>query len=142
MRRRRGTLALLSDGFFYGYTGLCVAAGAGGAAFGRADVALISGFDPHEELSAGAAATMLSQHRFLRAMELGFGLFSLHERERIHTDRATNRLFLSLMGAGIAARGVGRVMDGRPHANAYVFGGLELIGLGLIFADTRSTLGR
>jgi len=138
--RPGGVLAPLSDAFFYGYAGLCVVAGGGGAAFGRADISLISGFDAHAELPASAAATLLSQHRFLRAMELGFGLFSLYERDRIHTDVPTNRLFLSLMGAGIAARVIARVVDGRPRANAYVFGGLELVGLTLIFTHTRSTL--
>jgi len=44
------------------------------------------------------------------------------------------------MGAGIAARVIARVVDGRPRANAYVFGGLELVGLTLIFTHTRSTL--
>lgn len=142
MRRGRGTLPLLSDAFFYGYTGMCAVAGAAGAAFGNADVALISGFRPHDELPERPAATMLSQHRFLRAMEMGFGMFSLYERERIHRDRSTNRLFLSLMAAGIAARGAARVLDGRPRANAYLFGGSELLGLALIFAHTRSTLRR
>lgn len=140
MRRGQGPLPLLSDAFFYGYTGLCVVAGAGGAAFGRTDMALISDFHPQDELRPRAAATVLSQHRFLRALEMGFGLLSIHERHRIHTDVPTNRLFLSLMGAGIVARAVARVVDGRPRANAYVFGGAELIGLALILAHTRSTL--
>ncbi len=135
-------LGVLSDAFFYGYTGLCVVAGATGAVFARTDVALISGFDPRKELEERCAATMLSQHRFLRALEMGFGILSLHERDRIHTDVLTNRLFLSLMACGIAARAVGRAIDGRPRANAYAFGGAELVGLMLIFAHTRSTLRR
>jgi Domain of unknown function (DUF4345) len=142
MRRRRGALPLLSDAFFYGYTGTCVVAGATGAAFGNSDVALISGFRAHDELPERPAATMMSQHRFLRAMEMGFGMFSLQERERIHRDRSSNRLFLSLMFSGIAARGVARLVDGRPRANAYLFAGSELLGLTLIFAHTRSTLRR
>lgn len=142
MRTRDGTLGVLSGAFFYGYTGLCVVAGALGAVLARTDVALISGFDPRQELDERRAATMLSQHRFLRALEMGFGVLSLHERERIHTDVAMNRLFLSLMAGGIAARAVGRAVDGRPRANAYAFGGSELVGLALIFAHTRSTLRR
>ncbi|MCP9488685.1 MAG: hypothetical protein MSC31_02260 [Solirubrobacteraceae bacterium MAG38_C4-C5] len=46
------------------------------------------------------------------------------------------------MACGIAARGLGRAVDGRPRANAYAFGGSELVGLVLIFAHTRSTLRR
>ncbi len=135
-------LGRVSDAFFYGYTGLCVVAGAMGAVFARTDVALISGFHPSDQPREHSAATMLSQHRFLRALEMGFGLFSLHERDRIQTDVPTNRLFLSLMASGIAARVIGRAVDGRPRANAYVFGGSELVGLFLIFAHTRSTLRR
>ncbi len=138
--RRGGALPLLSDAFFYGYTGTCVVAGAGGAAFANLDVELISGFRPHEQLPARSAATVMSQHRFLRALEMGFGLFSLHERKRIHSERSSNRLFLALMGSGIAARLLARAADGRPRANAYLFGGSELLGLALIFAHTRSTL--
>jgi hypothetical protein len=135
-------LGVLSDASFYGYTGLCVVAGATGAVFARTDVALISGFHPRDQLDERSAATMLSQHRFLRAMEMGFGVLSLHERDRIHTDVPTNRLFLLLMAGGITARAIGRAVDGGPRANAYAFGGSELIGLFLIFAHTRSTLRR
>lgn len=140
MSRRRQALAIASDAFFYGYTGMCVLAGGTGAVFARTDVSLVSGFRPADELPPRTAATVLSQHRFLRAIEMGFGLFSIYERRRIHRDSSTNRLFLALMGSGIAARIVGRAVDGRPRANAYLFGGAELLGLGLIFADTRSTL--
>lgn len=38
MRHRRSALGLLSDAFFYGYTGLRVVAGAAGAASGRAEL--------------------------------------------------------------------------------------------------------
>ena len=105
-------------------------------------MALISGFRPHQQLPDRAAATVLSQHRFLRAIEMGFGIYSLRQREPIHRDPATNRVFLSLMASGIAARALARLVDGRPRTNAYVFGGSELVGLALIFAHTRSTLRR
>jgi hypothetical protein len=140
--KRRGLLPLLSDAFFYGYTGTCVAAGAGGALFARADLALISGFHPQEKLPPREAATVMSQHRFLRALEMGFGLYALHERERIHSEASSNRLFLALMSSGIAARLLARAVDGRQRANAYFFGGSELVGLALIFAHTRSTVRR
>lgn len=135
--RRRGALPLLSDAFFYGYTGMCAVAGAAGDAFGRSDVALISGFDRHDELSERSGATMMSC--FLRAMEMGFEVLSLCERRRIYRDPATYRPFLSLMGSGIAARAVAPPVDGPPPANAYVFGGSGLLGLAVIFAHPRST---
>ncbi len=71
MRSRQRALGRVSDAFFYGYTGMCVVAGAMGAVFARTDVALISGFHPSDQLREHSAATMLSQHRFLRALEMG-----------------------------------------------------------------------
>lgn len=135
-------LALVSGAFFHGYLGLCVVAGAGGALLGRRDVRLVAGFDPHEELSPRAAATLLSQHRFLRALEAGFGVLCLRDRERIHTEPASNRRFLALMAGGIGARVLARAADGRPNAGAYAFGGLEAVGLAAIYAHTRTTLER
>ena len=141
MRVNRGLLPVVSDALVYGYLGTCVAAGTFGALFARTDVALVSGFRP-ERLAERTAATVLSQHRFLRAIEAGFGLLALHQRRRIHTDVASNRLFMSVMGSGIAARGLGRAVDGRPRANAYAWAGLEAVGLAAFFAHTRSTLRR
>jgi hypothetical protein len=138
--RRASTLAVLSDAFFYGYVATLIGAGASGALFAKIDLALISGFRPQEELPRVTAANVLSQHRFLRAIELGFGLFALRFHKEIKSVRAYNGLFLSVMMLGVGARALGRAADGRPRASAYAFAGSELVGAGLIFAHTRSTL--
>lgn len=138
----RRLLAALSNGLFYGYLGLCVVAGAGGAVAARTDLRLVAGLDAPAALPPRVAATLLSQHRFLRAIELAFGVLCLRDRQRIHTEPAANRLFLLLMAGGVAARALGRVADGRPRASAYVFGGLEAAGVVAIHAHTRTTLER
>lgn len=138
--RRPSLLAVLSDGFFYGYVGTLIGAGASGAVLAKTDVALISGFRPQEQLPPVTAANVLSQHRFLRAIELGLGLFALRFRKEIKCVRVYNRLFLSVMMLGVGARVLGRAADGRPRKSAYVFAGSELVGAGLVFAHTRATL--
>jgi hypothetical protein len=146
MKRRwhgeRGALSVASDGLFLGYVGALIGAGAWGALFPRTDARLIEGWDPRDDLPPQVAATRLSQHRFLRAMELAFGLFALRSRAQIVTDRAWNGLFLSAMGTGIAVRGVGLVVDGKPGPLPYAFAGYELVAIGVIFAHTRTTLAR
>jgi hypothetical protein len=140
--RRRSPLAVLGGALFFGYVGALVGAGAWGALFAKTDMATIAGFHPRDELPERTAATVLSQHRFLRAMELGFGLFAMRSRERIETEAAWNRLFLSAMGFGIAVRAVGWVADGRPGVAPHLFAGYELVTIAVYFAHTRSTLRR
>jgi hypothetical protein len=139
VRRRPAAVPLLSDAFFRGYTGSWAVAGGAGAALARAEAVPISGFHPRDELAERAAATTLCQHRFPRAM--GFGMFSLHERDRIRHDRSANRRSLSLVVSGVAARALARFCDGRPRAIACLLGGSELLGLAP-FAHSRSTLRR
>jgi hypothetical protein len=142
-RRRRPTdlLARASDAAFLSYVGALIGAGAWGALFAKTDTRVIEGWHPQEELAPRTAATVLSQHRFLRAMELGFGLFALRNRERFQTDAAVNRLFLGAMGTGIAVRAVGLAADGRPGPLPYLFGGSEVLAIGTIVAHTRRTVG-
>jgi hypothetical protein len=82
----------------------------------------------------------MTQYRFLRAVELGFGLFAFVYRDAIHRRRPYNRLFLFTMGTGVVGRGLSRILDGSPSAAMYVFGGWELLGVGVIFAHTRTTI--
>lgn len=125
--------------FFLGYTGLLVVAGGLGALFARADVSLMFDLDL-DSLSSYTETGLLSQYRFLRAIEFGFGLFALLYRNEIHRERAYNRLFLTVMAAGIIARVVGVVVDGSPPWLMYMWGGLELVGIVFIYLYTRRTL--
>lgn len=125
--------------FFYGYVGLLILAGAWGIFGARVDASLLFDLDLGG-LASTTAASLLSQYRFLRAIELGFGLWAMLNRRAIHTSPDANRLFLSIMGAGVTARLLSLVLDGSPSAAMYFFLVTELIGVVLIFAYTRRTL--
>lgn len=124
---------------FYGYVGLLVVAGAWGIVGARADFSSLLQF-PLEGSSPSAEANLVSQYRFLRAMELGFGGFALIFRTQVFTRPAFNRLFLGTMGAGVLARVVSLVADGRPSPIMLVFLAWEAVGVLLIAWDTREVL--
>jgi hypothetical protein len=125
--------------FFAGYVGTLVAAGAWGAVFGRVDQKLLLDLDL-EQLPERTQANLMSQYRFLRAIELGFGLFAVIHRDDIHHRRPFNRLFLFTMTAGVSGRLVSVPLDGSPSPAMYFFAGFELVGVGVIYAHTRTTL--
>jgi hypothetical protein len=139
----RGTaprwLRFASTVLFYGYVLLLIVAGAWGVIFGRVDQSLLLGLHL-DRLPARVQADVMSQYRFLRAIELGFGLFALIHRNDIYRLRAFNRLFLFTMTAGVTARVIGALVDGSPSPVMYVFGGAELAGVIAIFAYTRTSL--
>ncbi len=79
----------------------------------RVDASLL--FDLEiDGLAPRTEASLLSQYRFLRAIELSFGLWAMIHRAAIHTRRDANRLFLSVMAAGVAARLLSLALDGSP----------------------------
>ena len=126
---------------FYGYVLLLVVAGLWGAVFAVRDVRLISGFDPGR-LPVEQSAALLSQYRFLRAIELGFGISALAYREQVFEVRAVNLAFLTVMGLGIAARVLGFVLDGTPSAPMVFFAAYEAVAIVVIFLATRSARSR
>jgi hypothetical protein len=122
--------------FFFGYVLILVVAGAWGIVGARVDMHLLLrvhlGDLPHR-----AQANLLSQYRFLRAIELGFGLFALRYWREIFRQRSYNQIFLAAMACGVGARLLSLAVDGLPSVWMYVFLGYELVGLTLIFAYTR-----
>lgn len=125
--------------FFYAYVALLIVAGAWGIVGARFDMRVLLQLHLHD-VPHRTAANLLSQYRFLRAIELGFGVFALTHRRRIYNVRSYNRLFLSVMAAGVAARFVSLALDGIPSWWMFVFLGWELVGVILIFLATRSGL--
>lgn len=123
---------------FYGYVLLLVVAGAWGALFAPVDFDLLLGFD----LPAGddlARANVLSQYRFLRAIELSVGVIILVYRREVFSTRRYNRLFLMVLGAGILGRVISLVVDGTPSPIFFFFIVSELAALVAIYAHTRRT---
>lgn len=132
-------MQLLTALFYYGYVGVLILAGGWGVLGARLDHRLLFGLDV-STLEPKAAASLLSQYRFLRAIELGFGLFALLFKREIYTVPLYNHVFLTAMFLGIVARVISLVLDGRPRSAFYFFLGYEGVGIVLIYAHTRGTL--
>lgn len=122
---------------FRGYIGLVCAAGFWGAFINpwfdhrwlfHMDVRALPEFE---------RINMLSQYRFLRALELGFGLISISFVKEIFSQRVFNRLFLLSMGAGILARLTSIAFDGMPGGWMWAFLVYEFFAWWLIFFSTR-----
>jgi Domain of unknown function (DUF4345) len=124
---------------FYGYVIVLIFAGPWGVFFATFDQQLLFHLDVHA-LVPITAASLVSQYRFLRAIEFGFGMFSIVYRRQIFTVRAYNRLFLATMTFGVAARILSLILDGQPLPVFYFFLGLELAGVVFIYAYSRRTL--
>ena len=130
-----------SNIFFYSYVGTLILAGVWGVFFARIDMLLLLNVQI-DHLPPGTAANLLSQYRFLRAIELGFGLFAFVFRDQIYHVQNYNRIFLSVMAFGVLARMVAIVLDGSPSLVMYLFAIFEVIGVIIIFVYTRSTLAK
>ena len=74
------------------------------------------------------AATNLLKYRFLRAIELGFGLFALRFWREIYRVASYNRRFLATMACGAGARLLGLIADGWPSIRMDAFLGFDSSG--------------
>lgn len=125
-------MAFLNYFFFYTYIGLVVLAGIWGAfGFPQLDFRYLFSLDL-DTLPEDAQINLLSQYRFLRALELGYGLFALCFLKEIFSIRKFNLLFLSIMGLGILARIVSWLMEGPPGGLFIFFLSYEVLGWGTI----------
>lgn len=133
-------MRLLAEICFYGYAGMLLVAGVWGVAAARLDHKMLVGVDL-AALERTVAANLVSQYRFLRAMEGGFGAFALLFKSEIFTVPRFNHLFLATMTAGVLARVISRIVDGRPRGIFDFFLIAEGVGALVIFLYTRSLLG-
>ncbi|PXY46469.1 DUF4345 family protein [Flavobacterium hydrophilum] len=119
--------------FYYTYIGLVIAAGFWGAFINPYfDYRLLFDFDT-QSLPDFQRINMMSQYRFLRAIELGFGLFSILFVKNVFSEKKFNSFFIITMGAGVLSRIISIVMDGSPSFLMYFFLGFELIGVLVIY---------
>lgn len=125
--------------FFYAYVFTLVLAGAAGVMLSPLDLRLLSGLNP-DTLPPDVATNLMSQMRFLRAIEFGFGAFALYFRREIFTDTRFRRIFLMGMGAGIAGRLIGMVSDGSPGGFIWFLWLFEVVGIVLVSLYTRRTI--
>ena len=130
----------LSYFFFYTYIGLVVVAGVWGAFISpHFDFKLLFGMNIMD-LNENVRVDLLSQYRFLRALELGFGIFSLTFVQRIFHEKTFNTLFLTIMFSGILARIISLIADGIPGILHLFFMIYESTGLVIIYLYTRKTM--
>jgi len=129
----------LNGFFFYSYVGALVIFGAVGIFTAQFDQKLLFHLNT-DDLAAQTSASLLSQYRFSRAIELGFGLFAGIFRREIYQQRTFNRLFLATMALGVVGRTISLFIDGRPAIGFYVFIVWELLGVLVIFRYSRTTL--
>ena len=126
--------------FFYGYIAVIIAAGLWGAYVNPSlDFRVLMDVDV-DSLPEYSRINMLSQYRFLRAIESGFGFFSVLFVREIFTIRKFNRLFLTIMLLGVFARMVSLATDGQPNGAMLFFMGFELIGVIVIWKYSRKTI--
>jgi hypothetical protein len=132
-------MRILALSFFYGYVAFLVVFGALGVFSARLDQRILFKLQT-DTLAPKTSASLLSQYRFFRAIECGFGVFAFTCRKAIFQQRFFNRLFLGTMFGGVAARLVSLALDGSPFLAFYAFLLSELVGGTLILLYTRSTL--
>ena len=133
-------MRILNDIFFYGYALLLIIAGAWGVVGARIDQRILLGLDLNR-LDPLTSASVVTQYRFLRAIELGFGLFAILFKKEIYTEPSFTHLFLYTMAAGVVARLISLVLDGRPRKIFYFFIASEAIGVVLIAVYTSQLAG-
>jgi hypothetical protein len=131
---------MLAVVLFYGYILTMLVAGAWGIVGARVDQHLLFGLDLGS-LPATTATNVVSQYRFLRAVELGYGLFAWQYRAEILTRSPFNTLFLTMMSLGVAARLISLAVDGRPRALFLFFLVYEAVGVMAIWLTTRRVEG-
>ncbi len=132
-------MKVVTYGLFGGYVITLILAGAWGVFFATIDHRVLFHLDV-QSLARVPAASLVSQYRFLRAIEFGFGMFSAVYRRQIFTERTFNRLFLGVMGLGVAARFVSLLLDGRPFPVLNFFLVYELVSIIFIYWHSRGVL--
>ena len=125
--------------FFHVYVWILILAGALGIFTATIDHRVLFHLQL-ETLAPVTMASLVSQYRFLRAVEFGFGVFAFVFRKEIFESTLFNRLFLSIMFLGVMARVVSIVVDGHPLPVFYLFLIFELVGGIVIYLYTRRRL--
>lgn len=92
---------------------------------------------PEGSFSSLEGRTLLNQYRFLRAIELGFGMFCWALRQEIFTQARWNRLFLWTLLCIPAARSVSLALDGMAQMGFVSLMVVEYLAVSLLWWATR-----
>jgi Domain of unknown function (DUF4345) len=110
-----GGLAKTASVLQFVYSTALVVVGAVGIFTPHWEFPTLYGIDP-SGWSHDSQANLLNQYRFLKAVELGAGLFCFANRPSILDGGRASLLFLSFVGLGVFARALAWIADGRPSA--------------------------
>ncbi len=122
--------------FQLGYSLMLIAVGAYGIFTAQWELAVVFQLDL-QSFDSDAAATFLNQYRFLKSMELAFGLFCLLCRRSILGGSPLAIIFLLGCALGVSARLLAWVLDGHPGNIFLIFAVLEAITFVLVLMSIR-----
>jgi hypothetical protein len=131
-------MARVTQVFFWGYALMLVGVGASGILIAPWELARVFGVDL-SAMGEQERATLLNQYRFLKAVELAFGLFCVCYRREISRRGRALRVFLAGLSAGVIARMGSWLADGTPRAVFLVLMMLELATGVLVWHASRRT---
>jgi len=122
--------------FFYGWSGALLVLGGLGIFIGAWEVENVFRID----VGRNEAANFFNEYRFLKAMEFGFALCCLAYRNEIFKSRRANRLFVSMVLLGAAARAISIAVEGLPHWGLMAVTVLEFLTGLVVLAYARQTV--
>lgn len=107
-------MKLLTAILFVGWSGALLLLGGVGVFTARWELERIFQVDL-QGMGPAAAAGLLNQYRFLKALEFAVGFLCLTYWREIFRLPAVNRLFVWVVGLGAAARVLSLLFDGMPQ---------------------------
>ncbi len=126
--------------FFWLYVATLLLVGSGGVLFARQELASIYHLDLQQNLifvTEAAQANFLNQYRFLKASELGIGIFCVVFWRDIFCTGRLHTVFLSIVAVGVFARVWSLLHDGMPQTMFIGFLLFELATGLLVFITAR-----
>ena len=124
-------MATLAWLFFWGYALMLVGVGASGLFIAPWELRTVFGL-PLGTLPDIVEATLLNQYRFLKSLELAFGIFCLAWRHEIFRRGRAHTVFVAGVVLGVSARLGSWAINGRPQTTFLIFAALELITVLLV----------
>jgi hypothetical protein len=123
------------------YTLFLLAVGAWGIFFLDWEVASFYALGP-DAFDGVAGATLHNQFRFLKAIELTFGIFSFVYRKDILAGGLNCTIFLAGVFLGIFARGLSWLLDGTPHPAFQTFFVAEILIFLFVWLNARQAMAK
>ncbi|MGJ8623889.1 MAG: DUF4345 family protein [Yoonia sp.] len=122
-----------------GYTLFLICVGAFGMFFLHWEISTFYGL-ADVDLQGIDGATLLNQFRFLKAIELAFGLFCLIYRRDILSGGLACTICLVGLGLGVFARACSWMFDGTPHTSFIWYLVIEAVIFCMIWLNARRVM--